>query len=484
MHYTEIAISKPFEGAPKINVASVYGASPEKPFMLRIPVTGTRPITYGAENLPAGLRLEGNIIKGVVGTEGDYEITLTAKNAVGKAQKKLTLEIYPANVLVTPLMGFTSWNAYGSKVTQSDIEKAAQKMVDLGISEYGYSYVNLDSGWQGEYGGEFDAVMPNYKFPDMKKMTDKIHSLGLKAGIYSTPMLTAWGCPDEFNSIPGCTTGEPDKRFPLVNGGIGTVRKECNNALQWDAWEFDYLKYDWEPTDTYNADIMRETLLKMQRDFGYCVTVRAMRRNAKYWSNYVNSYRSCADSCGKWANFLEIYHTYFEFMNYWNKGHYLDLDMLDIGTFRGGVFKGRLTEDEQISAYSARAFLGSPIQISSTLDEVDEFELSVYCNEEIIAINQDCAFSAPVAIFRNKQGEAELDVFEKALEDGKYAYALFNLGETTQIVMGRFEEKTKLRDLWVKEDLPDTVYLDIELEPHTVRIFKTSKKLKTVCNAV
>ena len=28
MHYTEIAIAKPFEGSPKINIADIFGASP------------------------------------------------------------------------------------------------------------------------------------------------------------------------------------------------------------------------------------------------------------------------------------------------------------------------------------------------------------------------------------------------------------------------------------------------------------------------
>ena len=27
-------------------------------------------------------------------------------------------------------------------------------------------------------------------------------------------------------------------------GGIGVIRKEKNNALQWAEWGFDYLKYD------------------------------------------------------------------------------------------------------------------------------------------------------------------------------------------------------------------------------------------------
>ena len=56
MPHTKIAIAKPFEGAPKINMCDHYGASPGKPILLKIPVTGQRPINYTAENLPDGLR--------------------------------------------------------------------------------------------------------------------------------------------------------------------------------------------------------------------------------------------------------------------------------------------------------------------------------------------------------------------------------------------------------------------------------------------
>jgi hypothetical protein len=229
-----------------------------------------------------------------------HNITLGAKNSLGECEKKITLEIADQNVLVTPLLGYTSWNAFAQHVTQENIEGIADKMVELGITEYGYSYVNTDSGWQGEYGGKYDAIMPNPKFHDMKKMTDKIHACGLKCGIYSTPMLTAWGCPDELASIPGCTQGEPDYRFSLLNGGIGTIRKEKNNALQWCDWGFDYLKYDWAPTDTVNADIMREELVKLERDFGFCVTVRAIKEYSNYWSKYCNSYRCNPDTYGNW----------------------------------------------------------------------------------------------------------------------------------------------------------------------------------------
>lgn len=477
MRTTKIAVAEPFSGRPKINLAAIFGATPEKPFLLRIPATGERPMSFEVNGLPEGLELKDNIISGISPKVGEYEITLIAKNALGQCEKRITLEIKPQNVLVTPLLGFTSWNAYGSDVTQADILTAADRMVKLGLTEYGYRYVNTDSGWQYEYGGKFDAVMPNSKFPDMKQMTDTIHGYGLKCGIYSTPMLTAWGCPKEFKSIPGCTVGEPDYRFSDKNGGIGVIHKEANNVRQWDAWGFDYLKYDWSPCDTINADIMRKELIKARRDFGFCVTIQALRPYGKYWSEYCHSYRCNDDSRGTWEFVLKIYNSYFGFQRFAKKGHYFDLDMLDCGTCKGEALEGVLTEDEQIVAYTMRAFLNSPIQISSTLEAVDEFELSLYCNEEIIAINQDTAFSTPKLVKKVEQGREKLHIFEKLLEDGRYAYAVFNMGENERETELEFESEADLRDAWAKENIGNLNALTLKMAPHTVRVIKSDKKL-------
>ena len=474
---TKIAVAKPFEGSPKINIPSIIGASKGKPILIRIPVTGKRPIEYSAEDLPSGLILKDNIIEGSVSENGNYIIKIKAKNSLGEFRKNITLEIKDHNVLVTPLLGFTTWNAFAQHITQKDVENIASRLVELGITEYGYSYVNTDSGWQGEYGGEFDAVMPNSKFPDMKSMTDKIHSYGLKCGIYSTPMLTAWGCPDDMESIPGCTQGERDPRFTEINGGIGVIHKEGNNARQWEKWGFDYLKYDWAPTDTVNADIMRKELDKLDRDFGYCLTVKALKDFAHYYAKYCNSYRSNSDTYANWQNLKEVYESYFEFKDYVCKGHYFDLDMLDFGTCRLHTLWNSLTDDEKIMQYSIRAFLSSPIQISSTLEEASDFELSVYCNEEIIAINQDCAFNNPLHLTRIKENERYLDIFEKDLEDGSYTYAFFNLGEASELVNISLDVNITVRDLWAKEDIVNKGAIDLEMEPHTVRIIKTSHKI-------
>lgn len=476
MSHTKIASIKPFEGLPAINCASIFGASPKKPIIFRIPVSGERPITYSAV-LPEGLELNGNIITGSIKEAGDYTVTLFAKNSKGLCEKTVTFEIREGNVLVTPLLGFTSWNAFGSSVTQQNMVDVANRMVESGIVEYGYSYVNVDSGWQYKYGGEFDAVMPNEKFPDMKAMTKAIHALGLKCGIYSTPMLNAWGCPKGFKSIPGCTTGERDPRFTSKNGGIGLIRKEKNNAKQWEAWEFDYLKYDWNPTDTVNAELMRKELAALNRDFGFCVTVMVFAEYYEYWSQYCNSYRANVDSLGFWDNFMTIYPTYQRFYKYVTKGHYFDMDMLDVGTCKLSTVKSELTEDEQIIVFSSRAFFNSPIQISSTLEELTDFELSLYCNNEIIAINQDEAFMAAAPILMNDNDGSMLHIYEKPLKDGSFAYAIFNLSQKDENVKMSFEDESKLRDLWAKEDLEATRELQISLKGHTVRIIKAQKKL-------
>ena len=476
MRYTEIAIAKPFEGAPVINLPDVYGATAGKEILLKVPVTGERPVEIKVEGLVGTLCLKDGIISGKIEEKGEYKLIITAENRLGKCEKELVLEI-DDSVLLTPLMGFTSWNAFGADVSQEKIEMTCEKMIETGICEYGYSYVNLDSGWQKEYGGKYDAVMPNEKFPDMKKMCEKIHSYGLKCGIYSTPMLTAWGCPKEFESIPGCTVGEADELFAPINNGIGKIRKEKNNVEQWCEWGFDYLKYDWTPCDPYNAELMRKELVNSPRDFGFCVTITAVKDYINYWSTHCNSYRNNQDSMGYWDNFRKILKSYFPYATALKKGHFFDLDMLDTGNcdlLGECVF----TEDEQICVYTLRAITGSPIQISSKLDQITEFELSLYCNEEVIAINQDSAFKCALPLHIIESGDKYIYSFKRELSDGSYAIAVFNVGDHTEEVCLYIESDADVRDVWAKKDYKGTNVNEIRMRPHTGRMFRVQQHQK------
>lgn len=468
-----IAQAKPFSGAPGIHAPALIGAEPGKPFLFRIPVTGERPLTCRAEGLPDGLTLEGQIISGTVPHEGSYPLRLIAENAAGRNERTVTLDVRPGGVLLTPLMGLTTWNAFGSRVSQEKVLGAARRLINLGLAEYGYGYVNIDSGWQGQYGGAHDAIQPNGKFPDMRALCDELHAMGLHAGIYSTPMLTAWGCPEELPSIPGCTRGEPDELFADVNGGIGRERCEQNNADQWAEWGFDYLKYDWHPCDPYNAERMRQALLSTGRTFGFCVTVTAVREYHRYWRSRCSSFRCGTDTDGTWATHMKIYRGIFDFLEDPNRGHFFDMDMLDVGTpHQSDDFCCRLTEDEQVAVFTMRAFFQSPLQIGSTLEAVTPFELSLYANEEVLAVHQDtlCAPARPCLI--REEGQTVVHAFGKRLADGSIAYAVFDLGETAQPVTLWLDGKHRIRDLWQKQDIASASRIDLTVPPHSARLFR------------
>ena len=465
------------EDCPKINFSGIYGASPKQNILYRIPVSGKRPINIMVDNLPDTMKLDGEILSGYIEKEGKYTILITAENPYGKDQRELLLDIANDNIGLTPLMGWTSWNAFAWGVTQEKIWETAKLLVSSGMTDFGYQYINVDSTWQGNYGGKYNAIMPNEKFPDMKNLCDSIHSLGLKCGIYSTPMLNAWGDKDGALGIPGCTRGVPDPKFSDMMGGIGTERFEKENVVQWEEWGFDYLKYDWDPCDPYNANIMKQALVNSSRDFMFCVTVAADIKYANFWTKNCNSWRDNKDSMDDWQRVVDIYDS----GKKWNKhivpGHFFDYDMLETGYRNSGECK--LSEDEQIFSMSFRAFFNSPIQVSCDLSKLTDFDMALYCNNEIISVNQDSLCSTAECIIEKNihtdTVNTRIEVYKKKLLGDKIALGIFNPGETEENVSIPLENKSLARDNWAKEDIGvfDKT-LDFSVPPHTARIITLS----------
>jgi len=468
----KIAKAAPFTGAPHINAPSVFGASTGKAMFYRIPVTGARPITVTVDGLPEGFTFDGRILAGKSDCDCTFRLTIHAENALGADESEMTVEIAPDHMLRTPLLGFTTWNAFGSKVTQELAEETAKKLADVGLMEYGYHYFNIDSGWQKEYGGRYDAIQPNEKFPDMGAMCEKLHGMGFHCGIYSTPMLTAWGCPEELPSIPGCTRGEPDIRFASMNGGIGTERMEENNVKQWTEWGFDYLKYDWRPCDGINADYMKRALLVSEREIAFCVTVHADPFYAAYWKKNCCSWRDNSDSEPRWERVMHLFHTVDTWRPHVLPGHFYDLDMLELGkTYYHDENDWSLTDDEKLFAYTMRAFFASPIQISSAIDKLSEFELDLLCNEEILAINQDCLADYPTLAAES----GGVRCYRRTLANGDIAYAIFNTGDTPVREEIALDAPMHIRDVWAKSDLGCADTLTMEADAHSAQVYRLKK---------
>jgi alpha-galactosidase len=50
----------------------------------------------------------------------------------------------PANLALTPPMGWNSWNKFGCNVDEDLIKGMAHAMVKSGMKDVGYQYVNID----------------------------------------------------------------------------------------------------------------------------------------------------------------------------------------------------------------------------------------------------------------------------------------------------------------------------------------------------
>ena len=87
---------------------------------------------------------------------------------------------------IPPLMGWSSWNTYFVDISEELIKKQADALVANGLKDAGYQYINIDDGFFGFRDENGKMTHNAERFPNgMRVVSDYIHSLGLKAGIYS-----------------------------------------------------------------------------------------------------------------------------------------------------------------------------------------------------------------------------------------------------------------------------------------------------------
>jgi alpha-galactosidase len=456
---------------PKINGASITGARSGRPFLFTIPASGERPMQFEVSGLPKGLYLDPKtgIISGKVDKKGEYVVTVNVSNIKGKATRGLKIFIGD-QIALTPPMGWNSWNCWGLSVDAQKVIASAKTYRDKGLINHGWSYINIDDGWEIVKDKEPKRdpkgnILTNEKFPDMKALGDSIHALGLKFGIYSSP-------------------------GPLTCGGYtASYQHELQDAQSFARWGVDYLKYDWCSYDKIAKDtsvaerkkpyfVMRDALNKVDRDIVYSLCQYGMS-NVWEWGAEVggNLWRTTGDITDTWESLKEIGFGQVKNAPYAGHGHWNDPDMLIVGWVGWGpsLHPTRLTPDEQYTHISLWCLLSAPLLIGCDLARLDEFTLNLLTNDEVIAINQDPSGkqATPIII------EGDVQVWIKELYDGKKAIGIFNLGETTASFKLDFKnsglaEKVHLRDLWRQKDLGEFISnIKIKVPSHGVLLFKT-----------
>ena len=456
---------------PKINSAKIFGARPNNPFLYTIAATGQRPMSFSVKNLPQGLIVNAKtgIITGKVAQKGTYSTVLTAKNELGEATKTLKI-IIGDTIALTPPIGWNGWNSWARNIDQEKVIASADAMVKMRLSQHGWTYINIDDAWQGQRGGQFNAIQPNDKFPKFKKMVDYVHGLGLKVGIYSTPMIMTYA-----GYVGGSSDFENGKITDSIKNNkrafryVGKYQFEQNDAKQMATWGIDYLKYDWR-IEVPSAEKMSVALKNSGRDIVYSISNSAPFANVKDWVRLTNTYRTGPDIRDSWLSLYVSAFTLDKWSPYGGHGHWLDPDMMILGNVTTGtsLHPTRLTPDEQYSHVSIFSLLSAPLLIGCPIEQLDAFTLNLLTNDEVIEINQDPLGKSARLILE----ENGVQIWQKPLEGGSYAIGLFNVGDYGKTPESYFrwgdekaksfafdfnkiglKGKYKLRDVWQQKDI-------------------------------
>src|SRR3954470_16643652 len=86
----------------------------------------------------------------------------------------------------TPPMGWNSWNKFGCNITADFVKGVAQAMVDSGMRDAGYQYVNIDDCWSlAARDADGSLQHDPARFPQgIAPVAEFVHGLHLKLGLY------------------------------------------------------------------------------------------------------------------------------------------------------------------------------------------------------------------------------------------------------------------------------------------------------------
>ena len=337
----------------------------------------------------------------------------------------------------TPPLGWSSWNCFGGHQSPSITVAAANSLVSLGLLDLGYSQVWIDGGWTNFEKGILNSTgFPTTSWP-MREMTDAIHALGVKVGLYVTG------------------------GFPAVYG-----HEEAWSAVAFVDWGFDGIKIDhmcsfeecWaNGTKTSNiaAEFQGSTMARWAAGIAKVnATNRVLVLNCVVgcapaygpnsstpapWGDWcpqtANMWRSSGDINAMWGPLLStnlasvIGRGSMAGPGGWNYP-----DSLEIGNGHRGV---KLTPLQSRAHFSLWAVTSSPLLLGMNLSSISPDDLAIVSNREAIFVNQAWAgYAGDMLNFSsyppanpsvvNTSAVPETSVWWKPLPNASAAAVLFN----------------------------------------------------------
>jgi len=349
-----------------------------------------------------------------------------------------------------PPMGWASWNSFAAKINSTVIKTQADALVSSGLQAAGYQYVNIDEGWwQGTRDGSGNITIDATEWPGgMQAIADYIHSLGLKAGIYTDA------------GRDGCGYYYPTGR-PAAPGS-GSEGHYEQDFLQFSKWGFDFVKVDWcggskEGIDAKTAyQAISNAIKKATEQTGRPLVLSVCNWGDQSPWNWAPSlstmwrtsqdiiyYGSAPEMSRVLTNFDSAQHAAAQ-----SPGHFNDPDMLIVGM-------SGFTAAQNRSHMALWAISGAPLLAGNKLDSMSSDTKSVLTNSEVIAIDQDLLGKQGVRV----ADDAGRQVYSRQLSGtGRRAVLLLNRTASAATITARFADlglgaTASVRNVWTATDL-------------------------------
>ncbi|WP_294063115.1 NPCBM/NEW2 domain-containing protein [Sphingomonas sp.] len=418
--------------------------------------------------------------------------------------------VYSGGAAQLPPMGWNSWNAFALDISEAKLLGSAEAIVDSGLAAKGYRYINIDEGWWARRDADGRLVIRTDKFPSARQtggrtsfraLTDKLHAMGLKAGIYSDIGRNSCGQihSDDKANLPSGTVAEREV------GLYGHVDQDI--GLYFGEWGFDLIKVDacgirGLPADAPKVVSGEFRALPPLVDSGslgrtniagtkalYTQVARALERanpdndfifslclwgaaDVRSWAREIASTsRTSEDIFPIWGRMLHNMDTALRRPLYAHPGSWNDPDMLYIGA---GDFDARhLTEAR--SHFSLWAMLNAPLIIGYDLRTAAPELMAILGKPEVIALNQDPAGNQAVLAYDSD----DVDILVKTLANGEKAVAVLNrtsepVSATLTAAHLKFaaDADIALTDLWSGEARRFRDRQELKLAPHETLLFR------------
>ena len=371
----------------------------------------------------------------------------------------------------TPTMGWSSWNAFRVNISEGTIKHHADLVKELELDKCGYVYINIDDGYFG--GRDENGRLKTHpkRFPNgLKPVVDHIHSLGLKAGIYSD------GGENTCGSI-----FDNDK----MGIGVGLWNHERQDAEYFfKELGFDFIKIDFcggtKRGNTAKVDMdakERYTIIRKAFDAvkpGVRINICRWDYPGTWVGEIGSSWRMGHDIAPRWNSVNDIIHQALYLSAYAGPGAFNDMDMLEVG--RG------LAKEEDKTHFGIWCMMASPLLIGCDLQQLryskgKSYAMDLLKNRELIALDQDpLCLQAYVA---KRDGETYVLVKDIETYQGTTRAVAFlnteNANREMSIDLKDIElaGKTAVRDLFERKDLsPVEGKLSVSVPGHATRIYR------------